>query len=82
MNTTTTRRPVSIVIATTAVASVLAGTIIGTAGTANASESRDQARVGSVPTSGSYADPLAALDGDTMAQYLSDHWARVINPGV
>ena len=29
-----------------------------------------------------YADPLEALGGLTLAQYLSDHMARRVHPGV
>jgi len=85
MNTTSNRRPVSIALALTAVASIATVTVIGSAGTANANiaaEPRGRVTPVSISAPGSYGEPLAALGGQTLAQYLSDHWARVIVAGV
>jgi hypothetical protein len=81
MNTNTNRRPLSLTLSTAAVAIFVVGTFTSTAASAIASEPREQAH--SVSTnSGWYGEPLAALGGDTLAQYLADHWALVIDPGV
>jgi len=49
-------------------------------------ESSSSTREGNVAVApakpSSYADPLEALDGLTLAQYLSDHMARRVHPGV
>ena len=83
MNTNSNRRPVSIAIALTAAASVISVITAGSAIAGIASEPRN-ARVGSASTAtdGSYGQPLDALGGQSLAQYLSDHWARVIVAGV
>jgi hypothetical protein len=86
MNTTSNHRPGSIPLALTAAASIVTVTVIGSAGTANASSASEPrgSRVASVSTAnpGSFGEPLAALGGQSLAQYLSDHWARVIVAGV
>ena len=81
MNTNTNRRPLRRTLTKAAVATVVVGTLTTNAASATASEPRAQTH--SVATSSAlYGEPLAALRGDTLAQYLSDHWAQVIDPGV
>ena len=83
MNTRSNRRPVSIAFAITTVASIV--TVLG-AGTANASFASEprggQVASPSTATSGPYAEPLAALGGQSLAEYVADHWAPAIVAGV
>ena len=84
MNTNSNHRPVSIALALAAAASIV--TVIGSAGVANAtiaSEPRGgRVTSDSIHTIRSYGEPLAALDGQCLAEYLDDHWARAVAAGV
>jgi len=83
MNTSSNRKPVSIALALTAVASIVTVTVIGSAGFANASEPRgSRVTSDSTNTIRSYGEPLAALGGQSLAQYMSDHWAHAVAAGV
>jgi hypothetical protein len=76
MNTNSNHRPVSIAFALTAAASVITVIGVGTAGAAFASEPRgDRVTSDSVSTIRSWGEPLAAFGGQSLAQYLADHWA-------
>jgi hypothetical protein len=65
-------------------AAVITSTLLGTVGTtaAHASEPRGQSHAVSTTSAGGYGEPLAALGGRTLAQYLSDHWARIVRTPV
>ena len=83
MNTNSNHRPVSIALALAAAASIV--TVIGSAGVANAtiaSEPRGGKVTSDSVKTGTYADPLAALGGQSLAQYLADHWAHAVAAGV
>lgn len=73
MNTnTTTRIGTSLFAATVAVVACVA-----TASPASANHAREGAgQSGSVTVLGSYAQPLVALDGSTLAQYLEEKQSR------
>jgi hypothetical protein len=82
MNTNSNHRPVSIALALTAAASIF--TVMG-ADSANASMASEPrgSRVTSDPVkTGTFADPLTALGGQSLAQYLADHWAHAVAAGV
>ena len=72
MNTTTTTRiRTSLFAATVAFVACMA-----TASPASANHTREDAgQGGSGAAFGSYAEPLAALDGDSLAQYIQEHQA-------
>lgn len=80
MNTNSNHRTVSIAIALTGVASIV--TLIGSAGAANASVASEprggRIAAASTATHGSYGEPLAALGGQSLAEYVDDHYARLI----
>ena len=79
MNTNSNRRPVSIAIALTAAASVITVVTAGSATASIASEPRGStATSSSASVDGSFGDPLAALGGQSLAEYVDDHWARLI----
>ena len=85
MNTNSNRRPVSIAIALTAAASVITLITAGSATASIASEPRGTVTSGtsnSASVDGSFGVPLAALGGQSLAEYLADHWAPVIVAGV
>ena len=77
MNTISNRRFVWIV-RLTAVASLVSVIGAGTASAAIASEPRWEKVATDSTTNGSFGEPLAALDGRSLAQYLDDHWANVL----
>ncbi len=77
MNTISSRRFVSIV-RLTVVASFVTVIGAGTAGAAIASEPRGGKVTTDSTTTRSFGEPLAALDGQSLAQYLDDHWASVL----
>ena len=81
MNTSSNRRSVSIVLAMAAGASLV--TVIGSTGSVSASEPRAglYPKV-STATPRSFNEPLAALGGRTLGQYLSDYQARVVFAGI
>ncbi len=83
VNTNTNRRPVSTAIVLTAAASVITLITAGSATANVASEPRGSAVTSSAASvDGSFGDPLAALGGQSLAEYVDDHWARVIVAGV
>jgi hypothetical protein len=83
MNTNSNRRPVSIAIALTAAASVITVITAGTATAGIASEPRGSTVTSdSVSIDGSFGEPLAALGGQSLAEYLADHWEPVVAAGV
>ena len=72
MNTTTTTR----IRTSTFAATVAIIACVATASPASAQHTREGAgRSGNLTVLGSYAQPLAALDGDTLAQYVEEHQA-------
>ena len=71
MNTIKTRR-IRIATFTTVVAFVAAA---GTASPAVATPAQDEAEGGAGTIASSYAQPIAALGGMTLAQYLQEHQA-------
>jgi hypothetical protein len=80
MNSKSNSRPVSIALVVTVVASL--ATVIG-AGTASmASEPRGGVVTSDSAFAGSFGEPLSALGGESLAEYLSDHWARMVATGV
>jgi hypothetical protein len=83
MNTNSNHRPVSVALALTATASIV--TVMG-AGSANASIASEPRGSGAPSYSTinirSYGEPLAALGGQSLAQYLADHWAPTVAAGV
>ena len=83
MNTNSNHRPVSIALALAASASIV--TVIGSAGVANAaiaSEPRGGKVTSDSVKTGTFADPLDALGGQSLAQYLAEHWAYAVAAGV
>ncbi len=82
MNTRSNRRPVSSAFALTAAASVITVLTVGSPTASIASEPRGGLVKADSSKTGSYADPLAALGGQSLAEYVSDHWAQVIVAGV
>ena len=74
MNTNSNHRPVSIALALAAAASIV--TVAGSADVANATTASEP-RGGKVTSdsvkTGTFADPLAALGGQSLAEYLQDH---------
>jgi hypothetical protein len=61
---------------------VIAGTLVATATPGIAAEPRAQAESVSTDSSYAYVEAFAALDGRTIAEYLSDHWARKVRTHV
>jgi len=82
MNTGNNRRPISTAFALTTAASVITVLTVGSPTVSIASEPRGGLVQSDTSRTGSYADPLTALGGQSLAAYVSDHWAQVIVAGV
>ena len=82
MNTNTARKPFFITRAAIAAAFVPAfvAAFVGTATPTQAAEPRGQ--YAPVVRTTSWAEPLSAIDGQTLAQYVADHWADAVMPKV
>jgi hypothetical protein len=79
MNTSSNRRPVSIAIALTAAISVTTLITAGSATASIASEPRGTTLTShSTSVDRSFGEPLAALGGQSLTEYVTDHWARLI----
>jgi hypothetical protein len=79
MNRNSNHRTVSTAFALTAAASIV--TVVGSAGVASAtiaSEPRGGKVTSDSVKTGTFADPLAALGGQSLAEYLQDHVASRI----
>jgi hypothetical protein len=81
-NTTPKTRMISFRIACAIGTTIVTTTVVGAAGTANASEPREQATPVATPAWDSFGRPLAALGGRSLAEYLADHHARQVATGV
>jgi hypothetical protein len=62
-----------------AIGATITTTVVGAAGTANASEPREQATSVATTADESFGRPLAALGGRSLADYLADHHARQLS---
>jgi len=76
----TTRSPKTFSAVSLAVAAFATAVTAGPVGApaAPASEPRDQVTSSSATARGAYATALDALVGETLSQYLADHWAPVV----
>ena len=73
MNTNSNHRPVSTAFALTVAASIVTVIVAGSANASIGSEPRGSMVTSDSVKTGTFADPLAALGGQSLAEYLQDH---------